>query len=309
MRLLAARREFYDRLLERVRATPGVRSAALSTHIPLEGGSNGYITVPGQDDCRAQEAAVRVELRVARLLPGVRDPDASRGGRFDAQRRGPGGGCRGEDRRGCPPARRVVRRAAGHARGPPSSAGTMARLVWPNEDPIGRTFIYRRRDSGRGDRRGRRRQGAGHPRGGRAAGLLPVSRARSTTPGRSLLTVKAAGDPLALLPAIRRHVGALDSTLAVIEVRGRWTTSSRTAWRTRRLQAWLLGIVRRARGGPGRGRALQRDGVPRRPAAARTRHPDRARRRPAPDPPAGAGARRDGRRRGADRRPRRGAVG
>ena len=49
---LASRREFYDRLLERVRATTGARSAAVSRNIPLEGNTNGYITVPGQDDNR-----------------------------------------------------------------------------------------------------------------------------------------------------------------------------------------------------------------------------------------------------------------
>lgn len=41
------RQEFLDNLLARVRNTPGVTSAALSSQIPLEGGNNGYIEVPG----------------------------------------------------------------------------------------------------------------------------------------------------------------------------------------------------------------------------------------------------------------------
>ena len=49
---LAAQRAFYDRLVERVRSTPAVRAASLSVQIPLEGGSNGYITVPGEDSTR-----------------------------------------------------------------------------------------------------------------------------------------------------------------------------------------------------------------------------------------------------------------
>ena len=45
---LPARREFYDLLLARIEQTPGVQSAAVSTEIPLQGGSNGYITVAGE---------------------------------------------------------------------------------------------------------------------------------------------------------------------------------------------------------------------------------------------------------------------
>ena len=47
---LAARRQFFDQLLERARHIPGVEAAALSTEIPLEGGSNGYIQVEGVSD-------------------------------------------------------------------------------------------------------------------------------------------------------------------------------------------------------------------------------------------------------------------
>lgn len=47
---LAKRRHFFDRLLDRARATPGVECAAVSTEIPLQGGSNGYIHVEGQTD-------------------------------------------------------------------------------------------------------------------------------------------------------------------------------------------------------------------------------------------------------------------
>jgi putative ABC transport system permease protein len=47
---LAARRQFFDQLLERTRRIPGVEAAAISTEIPLEGGSNGYIHVEGISD-------------------------------------------------------------------------------------------------------------------------------------------------------------------------------------------------------------------------------------------------------------------
>jgi len=47
---LAARRQFFDQLIDRIQREPGVQAAAVSTEIPLEGGINGYITVAGQDN-------------------------------------------------------------------------------------------------------------------------------------------------------------------------------------------------------------------------------------------------------------------
>ncbi|HUJ39951.1 MAG TPA: ABC transporter permease [Candidatus Acidoferrales bacterium] len=45
---LDSRWAFYERLVQSLRESRGVRAAALSTELPLEGGSNGYITVDGQ---------------------------------------------------------------------------------------------------------------------------------------------------------------------------------------------------------------------------------------------------------------------
>jgi putative ABC transport system permease protein len=47
---LVARRRFFDQLVDRAGRTPGVETAAASTEIPLEGGSNGYISVDGETD-------------------------------------------------------------------------------------------------------------------------------------------------------------------------------------------------------------------------------------------------------------------
>ena len=43
----AAEQRFVEQLLQRIRAIPGVQSAALSSEIAIDGGSNGYVTVPG----------------------------------------------------------------------------------------------------------------------------------------------------------------------------------------------------------------------------------------------------------------------
>lgn len=47
---LAERRQFLDEILRRVRNTPAVQYAAVSTEIPLQGGNNGYIKVDGETD-------------------------------------------------------------------------------------------------------------------------------------------------------------------------------------------------------------------------------------------------------------------
>jgi putative ABC transport system permease protein len=39
---------FYDRLIDKLQNSPGVKSAAITTELPLLGGSNGYIKIPGQ---------------------------------------------------------------------------------------------------------------------------------------------------------------------------------------------------------------------------------------------------------------------
>lgn len=47
---LAARRQFFDGLIESIEREPGIKAAAISTEIPLEGGTNGYVTVDGQSN-------------------------------------------------------------------------------------------------------------------------------------------------------------------------------------------------------------------------------------------------------------------
>jgi len=43
----AKQEQFFDQLLGRLAATPGVKSASVSSEIAVDGGSNGYVTVPG----------------------------------------------------------------------------------------------------------------------------------------------------------------------------------------------------------------------------------------------------------------------
>jgi putative ABC transport system permease protein len=47
---ISARRQFFEQLLSRLQSSPGVECAAISSEIPLRGGSNGYIKVDGVTD-------------------------------------------------------------------------------------------------------------------------------------------------------------------------------------------------------------------------------------------------------------------
>src|SRR5262249_9730481 len=43
-------RDFYLQLLQRLQAAPEIRAAAITTKLPLRGGNNGYIKIPGQQE-------------------------------------------------------------------------------------------------------------------------------------------------------------------------------------------------------------------------------------------------------------------
>ncbi|MBP1634586.1 MAG: hypothetical protein H6Q10_1160 [Acidobacteria bacterium] len=231
------RRAFFDRLVERLRSTPGVQAVALSTQIPLEGGSNGYITVPGREDAglrnqlfewnyatpdyfrafgikllqgrnfspRDEEQAAEVGRKIDEIFAAPNPPaDALAGLRWTA----------------------VVNR-------------TMARLVWPKEDPVGKTFSM----------------GGGlavevigvvgdvSVRGVRSESLpqayLPFA-ATYGDPYRRYVVIRTATPPMNVLAAARSHVSALDSTLAVMDPRTMDEVIADGMTDTR-LQAWLLG--------------------------------------------------------------------
>jgi predicted permease len=55
---MQARRQFTDRLIQELRGTPGIQSATLSTELPIEGGWNGTIEVPGNDNPKHKQQLV-----------------------------------------------------------------------------------------------------------------------------------------------------------------------------------------------------------------------------------------------------------
>jgi putative ABC transport system permease protein len=232
-----ARRAFFDRLLDRVRSSPGVRAASFSTQIPIEGGSNGYITVPGRDDdalrnqlfewndvtpdyfrafgipllegrnftSRDEDQAAEVALAISRVFSSPNPKtDALKGLSWPA----------------------VVNRS-------------MARLVWPRQNPIGRTFVMGGALSVQvigvvGDVKVRGIRSEALPQA-----YFPFPAALDG-PGNRYLVVKTAAPPMTVLASIRADVNALDSTLAVIEPRTMDDVISDGMLDTS-LQTWLLG--------------------------------------------------------------------
>ena len=106
-------RRFYERVLGRVAALPGVEAAGVTSHLPVEEfGTNGFVPVEGKAYAPGQEPLV--ELRV--VSPDyfrVMGVPLLRGRTFDEH-----------DSEGSPPG--VIVNEA------------MARTVWPGEDPVGK---------------------------------------------------------------------------------------------------------------------------------------------------------------------------
>jgi len=234
---IVARRAFFDRLLDRVRSSPGIRAVAFSTEIPIEGGSNGYITVPGRDDRALSNQLFEWNWVTPDYFRAFGIP-LLEGRNFAA---------RDEDQAGdvaltvsqvfsSPnPKLDLLKRLSVAA----VINRSMARLVWPKQDPIGRTFIM---------------GGALSVQVIGVVGDVKVWGIRSEVmpqayfpftgaldgPGSRHVMVKTVTPPMTVLGSIRSNINALDPTLAVIEPRTMEEVIS-DGMQDTSLQTWLLG--------------------------------------------------------------------
>ena len=191
-----ARAAFGERLLARLQATPGVRSAALVSDLPL-GGSPPYwaFTVAGVEPPPpdvAQDAVVYFSSPGYFSTVGIPLRD---GRLFDAS-----------DRADAPPVAVI-----GEA---------LARRYWPDRSPLGQRITFDNpTDTSAtwltvvgvvGDVRQETLAAPAYPQV-----YLPFAQ----TPVRSVVVVaRSDGDPLGLLPALRGHTAELDPTLPLSEV-------------------------------------------------------------------------------------------
>jgi predicted permease len=212
---LTLRRQFFDQLADRASHTPGIVAAALSTEIPLEGASNGYLTVDDNRDPALSNKLVgwnwitpdyfrtfEVPIQEGRgFTPADVDHAAETGTKlFDLYRAATASGTPLK----VPPDLGLVAVVS----------RSMARTFWPNKDAVGRSFHW----NGvkvtiigvAGDVReyGIRRK------------LMPQAYFPYTlvlpAQGYARLTVRTRVPPLDVLSAIRHHVHELDSALAIV---------------------------------------------------------------------------------------------
>jgi putative ABC transport system permease protein len=186
-----ARQEFYRALAERVARHPGVRSVALGTETPLQGGDGDVsFRVEGRPEPPPNQVPVAwlrlVSPEYVRTL-GMR---VVAGRNFTA-----------EDRRGAPGVVLVNE--------------TMARRHWPGESPVGKRILMDVGDS----TSALTVVGVVNDIHHDALDAPPKVELYGTylqfTPGTMTLLVRTTGDPLALAPAIRRDVAQLDAQLPV----------------------------------------------------------------------------------------------
>jgi putative ABC transport system permease protein len=192
---LDKRIRFFTTLVERIEAIPGVRSASMSSALPFAGmgGSNTNFAIegrppqpPGQDlgtDVRMIDPGYFETMSIP-LLEG----------------------------------RTFTAREAEQATGVVIVTQAMARLHWPNESPLGKRIVINMKDENTpseivgvvGDVRG--------------VGLDVEPREMSYWPHAELpsrlmsIVVRAEGEPLSLVPGVRRIVRDLDPELPIAEV-------------------------------------------------------------------------------------------
>ncbi len=186
---------FHETALARVRGLPGVERASVATGIPFRSSFGTSVLLPGRGDVRDLPAgglywqAVTEDYFATLGMPLLR-------GRGVTARDGAG-------------AERVAVVNA-----------TMARSLWPDEEPLGRCFHVLEPAAPCvtvvgvvGDaRRSALREPA------TAQFYLPLRQAAGETPSRALF-VRAAGDPTALAAAVRREVQGVSAGAPYVEVR------------------------------------------------------------------------------------------
>ena len=190
--------EFYDRVLEQVRALPGVKSAAYVTGLPMSmRGGIWSATVAGEPPAEAGENAVGMRFATPQYFSTLGIP--LRRGRDLA----------GSDTRTAPFVAVV--------------SESFIRRHWPGQDPLGRTFKLANEDRTVvgvvGDVRVRGLEQTSEPQ----VYLPPAQVADSSligyTPKELVVRTATPLDPLSLVPAIRRIVHAVDPEQPLAKVR------------------------------------------------------------------------------------------
>jgi putative ABC transport system permease protein len=225
---------FCLQLVEDLKSAPGVRAVALSSEIPLEGGSNGYVTVPGQENAAFENTLVEWNNVTPDYFRAFGIPFL-RGRNFSAQ-----------DFKDALDIRRKFEamRQSGKMEAPENSRleavinQTMARTFWPKENPLGKIFKVGGSVSVTvigmvGDTK---QWGIRQPVIPQVYFPLAAKAGDPVT-----IVVKGGGDPHNLLAAVRGQVHSLDTTVALYHVRSMEEIISESMGDTR-YETLLLGF-------------------------------------------------------------------
>ncbi len=233
-----ARSAFLHQLLQRIQQIPGVNAAALSLNIPLDGGTNGYITLPGNTNRALENQLVEWNFVTPDYFRAYAIPFLQ-GRNFTPA---------DSDRAAADAEKVAALYKAAKENEPKMPAGmafpaiinrVMARTFWPKQNPIGKAF-----DGGAGP--------------ATVIGVVGDVSEQSITQkampeayfpfpvvmewgGGAALTVETQRAPLGLLPVVRRGVRSLDPQLALAHPRTMRQVISDHMQDTS-LQAVLLGI-------------------------------------------------------------------
>jgi putative ABC transport system permease protein len=212
-------REFFDQLLAKISRTPGVQASAITSALPLEGGSNGYIHVPGNTNPALKEQLVEVHY----ITPGyfrVFGIPLIEGRNINAQDM--------EDTAQSLAKAAAIAKAAkdGKPKFPPELGfvvvinESMARTFWPNQDPVGKEFFD---ESDAIPTRVIGVVGDVKEWGIREKAIperyFPLTLAMDNPGYIGGIVVKTAVAPSSVTSAIRNDVAELDRSLALFQVR------------------------------------------------------------------------------------------
>jgi predicted permease len=204
---------FYERALDRVRSVPGVAHASLGQADPFGWSFGAGVRVPGHDSLPSPETGGPYYNGVTEDFFATLGTRLLRGRLFSQA-----------DRAGTAPVAVIN--------------ATMARLYWPNEESVGRCFYI-------GDGSGACTEVIGVVEDARRGGLtegptlqfyLPLGQVRFEN-ARRVLFIRAAGEPAALIPSVRRALLDLSPTLPYARIE---SLQSRVDPQTR---SWRLGAT------------------------------------------------------------------
>ena len=211
----ARTRELYCRILDRLQGTPGVESATLATGVPLFGGGLGRTVFrDGQDAKDPRNGRMTQVNQVA-------------GGYFDTLQIPivRGRGITAADRQNGAPV--VVINEA------------MAKQIWPEEDPVGRTLRLF------GIETDWQIVGVARTIKYNFVGEDPTSMLylplEQNFAAQAAVQVRTAGDPASVLGTVRRELQLMEPGLALTNVSTYTDVLHQSLWAPR-MAAWLLGI-------------------------------------------------------------------